>query len=615
MGSVSTHFRISRQVVSQLTAVRPDENYSYLFLGNFLTDLSQVRDPYACIHAKRAVLQAAGPLGAGTKTWMAELLGQAKAGKRYGALTQFLADIARAFTHLAFADDSPARSGTALALEHAFGGPLPGPLPPAEVDRVLDGALTQYYPHEHLDFPPYYDPALEATRNTSPAVPPQGRLIAYLTEQQQYLVEELTKTELAWLAASGLGTVQQRNDALRRLGHLLHAVEDYYFHSNFAELHQWQRIRRAAPAPPIVLPAPLPGTQGTPPVSPFLLLHDLDGSIDQTTDVALRRRFARRLRYPVFSRGSGSTSTAEYWDGPSRDASNDAALLVLTGGFGGKDIFHSLRGGLEIAGLVLNPTSDLALERLVASTDERRKAAADADYRDKLIAQHAKQLANGSYDKRIDRAAADGKLSPAMASALSDAFRIDTALQRKHWALNGVGGFLIRILCQLQDELDRSDRQVAALDGDATSIFAEATDNGTSAETIGSHSLLAKDTDEERPMRQAALALAEYASGSIAVLLARRVTSDRDSSHGLDWDSIINHFLRYPLIAPGSWESAIITAVNQRQLPDPGKVTDRPDFQPIGSGATLAKLQVLRKGRKTAELEQYYRKLEALEDV
>ena len=294
MGSLSTHFRITRQVVSQLTAVRPDENYTYLFLGNFLTDLSQVRDPYACIHAKRAVLRTAGPLGAGTKTWMAELLGQAEAGKRYGALTQFLADIARAFTHFAFADDSPARSGRALALEHAIGGPLPDPLPPAELDRVLEGALTQYYPHEHLDFPPYYDPALEGTRNISPAAPPQGRLIAYLTEQQQYLVEELTKTELAWLAASGLGTVQQRNDALRRFGHLLHAVEDYYFHSNFAELHQWQRLRRAAPVPSMVLP----GTQGTPPVSPFLLFHDLDGSVDQTTDVAPRRRFARRLTLP-----------------------------------------------------------------------------------------------------------------------------------------------------------------------------------------------------------------------------------------------------------------------------------------------------------------------------
>ena len=288
---------------------------------------------------------------------------------------------------------------------------------------------------------------------------------------------------------------------------------------------------------------------------------------------------------------------------------------MLTGGFGGKDVFHSLRGGLEIAGLLLDPTSDLALVRLVASTDERRKAAADADYRNKLIAQHAKQLTNGSYDKRIDQAAANGKLSPAMASALSDAFRIDTALQRKHWALNGVGGFLIRILCELQDELDRSDRRVAALDGDATSILAEATDNGTSAETIGSHSLLAKDTDEELPMRQAALALAAYASGSIAVLLARRVTSDRDSSRGLDWDSIIHRFLRYPLIAPGSWESAIIMAVNQGRRPDPGTITDRPDFRPIGSGATQAKLQQLRKGGKKAELEQYYRKLESLEDV
>jgi hypothetical protein len=37
-----------------------------------------------------------------------------------------------------------------------------------------------------------------------------------------------------------------------------------------------------------------------------------------------------------------------------------------------------------------------------------------------------------------------------MAAALTEAFAIDTGLQRKHGLLAGVGGFLIRMLFRLQ---------------------------------------------------------------------------------------------------------------------------------------------------------------------
>jgi hypothetical protein len=259
--------------------------------------------------------------------------------------------------------------------------------------------------------------------------------------------------------------------------------------------------------------------------------------------------------------------------------------------------------------------SDLVLVKLVQNVDERRKAAADDAYQDTLVKTHAKQLAAGSYDKRIADKKAEGDFSPAMAHALTEAFAIDAALQRKHGLLGGVGAFLIRMLCRLQTELDASDQRVAALNGDMKSILGEATDNGASAETIGTHSLLAKDTGEEKPMRKAAMALAGYASASVATLMARRVTSDPDISRGLDWDSVTAHFLRYPVLAPGSWESAVIAAVNAGRDPDPAAITDRPDFAPLGRGTTAAKLARLRTSGKRAELEGYYRKLEALEDL
>ena len=53
MGDISTHKEINYHVIPQLKAISAAENYTYLEFGNFLTDVSQFRDPLSWIGAKK----------------------------------------------------------------------------------------------------------------------------------------------------------------------------------------------------------------------------------------------------------------------------------------------------------------------------------------------------------------------------------------------------------------------------------------------------------------------------------------------------------------------------------------------------------------------------------
>ena len=72
----------------------------------------------------------------------------------------------------------------------------------------------------------------------------------YLETYLRYLTEELSALESAWLQEhqkpGGLTQVRRRQ-LLLQLGHLLHAVEDYFFHSNFPELHAWAAAAAGQP--------------------------------------------------------------------------------------------------------------------------------------------------------------------------------------------------------------------------------------------------------------------------------------------------------------------------------------------------------------------------------
>ena len=84
----------------------------------------------------------------------------------------------------------------------------------------------------------------------------------------------------------------------------------------------------------------------------------------------------------------------------------------------------------------------------------------------------------------------------------------------------------------MQKESDDNDnRAFRDLDRNEASVRDQATFNRASAETIGTHSLLSKDATAKEPMRVEALAMAEFASRSIAgELFARRPPGGRGQS-------------------------------------------------------------------------------------
>ena len=169
MGDVVTHASITAHVVEQLKGVFgpriPEEDYSYIEFGNFLTDVKQFRDPPAFHKGRKSASDAAkaaaraergtvGELGVRADEWANAMFGLRDPGPRHGLLPEFLALLAQAFTHQVFDTDG---SGSSAMAGLPVGGPalVPAhPIDPYEVERVIGDQFDQYWPHDHMDFPP-----------------------------------------------------------------------------------------------------------------------------------------------------------------------------------------------------------------------------------------------------------------------------------------------------------------------------------------------------------------------------------------------------------------------------------------------------------------------------
>ena len=241
----------------------PVDDYTYVELGNFLTDVSQFRDPVAFHGARdkahaRALAQSGLTDSFGGKEWVKDVFGQ-HSGPVHGALPEMFRMLMQAFAHELFDDDGLPRLGGALGLLPGGARPALIPahgIPPARVDAVLAAHYTQYFPHEHLDFPPTRD--LPHHRTERIFMRQSRGLIGYLEWFLQYISEELSKLEADWVTArAGPFPADRRQDLLVRLGHLLHPLEDYFFHSNLLELWQWAEVRSAHPSAVPTVPADL----------------------------------------------------------------------------------------------------------------------------------------------------------------------------------------------------------------------------------------------------------------------------------------------------------------------------------------------------------------------
>jgi hypothetical protein len=626
VGDVPTHAQITAHVTQQLqkfvpASSIPVDDYAYLEIGNYLTDVCQFRDPPSYHkfreQARQTAKQRAGRLSGFVDIdgWANDIFGT-KSGSRHGTLAQFLRRLVFGVTHQIFDTDGLPTQGARLGITPGGAAPaVPAKgLPPSEVNRIFADRFTQYFPHEHLDDLPVARPEQRKDRLFQ-AQP--SKLIGYLEWYLKYVAEELAKLELDWIRrrAAGLSD-RDRHDLLSRLGHLLHAVEDHFFHSNTTEVHQWQfltsvrRLRRFDPATP----------EGrTALFERGLLLTGLDQN-----SVPLRRALQRRLRYPVYE---GEVL--------SRRTSNDGIPMLFTGTFGDTDIHHTLGGALEaiedqlsrvqqwqpVAGpsgpLGSDPrTSKLVLIRLLFSAEARRAMVASNGVA-AMREEHATQLVAGAYPPEIEAHRKQGRLCQHAADLFVEAFAVDREVQERFGAqLPGPGAALITLLGSMQAERDRSADRTRALDSDAKSIMDPASDNGASAEKVGTHSLMSKDSASKQPLRQDAVALAAHASATIATLLLRRVESRTPASQGIDWGAVLRFLVRYPKHPSPRWEEQLIIAVrnggSQFRQPDVDKIADQPRFPLLGPAAPgAAELERLRNGDTRQKLEAYYAALES----
>ena len=156
MGDIETHATIAEAVQAVLPA---GEARDFFEVGNFLTDVSQFRDPYAHLGGKTRMWQigrdehpegflfAALDLYAGLDNYLDELMGVANEGPKEGTegdpttwrpddgeLAAWFRDVI-----LVYSTERFHRAGVD---KHQF-------------LAVFERHFTQYYPHEHMDFPPW----------------------------------------------------------------------------------------------------------------------------------------------------------------------------------------------------------------------------------------------------------------------------------------------------------------------------------------------------------------------------------------------------------------------------------------------------------------------------
>jgi hypothetical protein len=577
MGDIATHAAIAVDVIAVLKQDWPqEENYEFFELGNWLTDMSQFRDPYSMLASRMAFwetgeeqLRITGrcPFYLSPKTCMeidtlhhfrfndfvTIMMGTPG---QDGAFTNFLHELVFVF-----------------GCEH-FRGSKFG-ITPDQFEETAKERYTQYFPHEHLDFPPWPHRHPESADRSvtgfkmhvcgeapAPFQPParSRQVMNYLDDQIKYVAELLTYIEQNWVRLSKLpkspDNLRERRKLLTLYGHASHAVEDFYFHSNFVEI-AWAGLQ-----PPVPLPLDGPGSEAR-----------------------KQRNFYRRRRGPVYSGGRLSTTTSV------------AADTVFTGSFGDKDVYHTFMDAFE--GLTehkppLPGKFGQFIDQL--ATDEGRRKMVDVRgaERTKFISEW-RNYADNDGAKAADDLVAGGVWNIKSGDAFKRALALDKAIHDQlNWDdfvancknLRGPFAVLTEILCQAQAEHDLSDNTSASLDTGFTvatgfsPAVQDASDNGASAERIGCHSLMAKDSPRKTPLRQPAVNLATWTACYIARVMAGRLNAppvsaprihaDADPDKGstldappaVDWLHLLQHFLCHPEECEGQWHKVPLLAAD-----------------------------------------------------
>lgn len=558
MGDIQTHESIARVIIDVFRAEWPhEENYGFFELGNWLTDVSQFNDPYAMIVAKMRVWNDARvvverEIDAATLGFMTSPRREMDGPdvnldffcERMLGAPRVAGDLPKFLRLLCFFIGCEWFRSTAYGIR------------PQDFDEIFTNCFTQYYPHEHLDFPPWphgqpwgnRDPSRRSAHRC-PAWPSDTsdsggarRLLAYLDEQIEYVAELLTRIEQDWVRVNTEPATEANLATRRRLltdwGHASHAVEDFFFHSNFIEL-AW-----AGEHP--------------------------DGSLPTVREFNhhwQRRVYYRRRKSPV-------------WDGRllSRITSHDASR-IYTGSFGGEDVFHTFIDALEgipEPQLAQIPGRGGDMVRQLATPEGRNRMRDRNGPERKRFLDDWRDWADNSAPAEIRAARNSGVIDRLSADALRRALELDRASFRAltapklPYALRGPFAFFTDILCAAQAEVNESDRRRASLDSQHREAE-DASDNGASAENIGSHTLMSKDSPRKPPLRQQAINLATWVASYIASVLARRLNQPGvcaprlhpateptagctiDRLGAVDWLHLLQHFLCHPGECEQQW--------------------------------------------------------------
>jgi hypothetical protein len=297
----NTRGAIPPRVLDAAGVTRKD--LTYLEFGNFMTDVSQFRDPVWYILAKRTIWQervlggtseittpvrlalaalgsagavlallddkpglaagsaAATAIGALGITpdlladlielddWVDKMLGQPLIGPKgqrrtdeeYGYVGQFFQHFIEGVTQMLFSDGATERvTGVWKEIE---------PLSETRVAEIYKRHFTQYYPHEHTDQPPYVWDASRRpqvkkwygkSRRQKTLTRDAGIMTAVDNAYIPYLADGLSALEAEWRGFKSSDT-DARQLGMARLGKILHGVEDWFFHSNVVELNRLAR--------------------------------------------------------------------------------------------------------------------------------------------------------------------------------------------------------------------------------------------------------------------------------------------------------------------------------------------------------------------------------------
>lgn len=550
MGDVGTHHTIYSYVRATMKQVRPDEDYAYIHLGNYLTDLSQVRDTLAYAMGKLKiwhVLRTGDPdddegghwawsLGqVDVPQYLDELFGEPAKIESSSALAQYLEHLVRLSTSLQFTHKAD-KDGDLI--------------PEPEMRRIFERNFTRYYPHEHLDFPPWpwADPSPERQAD------PGSHLLTTLVEQFVYVIESLADVQRDWIdSLRDENDTHYRHNVLADLGHTIHAIEDFFFHTDVLELeHLWRSFRTftATSNKPQQFWGDKQKTMDF--WKTWFVQHALDevaGEIPAEFAIRARRKYYRRVQDPAKDE-KGQLSTT---------GSTEAYSHVSTGGFGERDIFHTIYGALlalsenaVLQAALQSPRMPIVLLRDLLIENERKKLM-DKTYREAEYIKHKAQLDDPKIDQKITEWQLLYGLRDTEVADLKAALEIDRKLTKKYPKAKGIGGFLLGMAAKVQREHEASDNASATLDSSG-SVIDGRTLNGASAETIGTHSLLSKDTPKSHPFRGRAVSFASFVSSYVAQTMAVRIGREPGP---VDWKPVIVHFLRFPAAAPTAWETQL----------------------------------------------------------